>query len=133
MPVPEYLACICRRQLRTQLVCHAAQQRADHGARKSEQAAQTEEISDESGGKRHADRITGAEQDRAEYVYHMLYGRALRAEHRDGKQAADNSNSNKHACDGQFTDVFRFHFDSLLLKIRQKWSSGPQPCPRPGA
>ena len=38
----EYLACICRRQLRTQLVCHAAQQRADHRAGEREQAAETE-------------------------------------------------------------------------------------------
>ena len=102
MAVPKTSAARVRRRFPRFPIRKAAQQRAEHTARKRHQASQAHEISKQAGRERPGHTIQGAKEHGIENVNHVLHRCALAAKDWEGKGAACHSNGAQEACKRQF-------------------------------
>ena len=94
-------------------VNETAQQSAEHTAGEGHKASETEQVSKQACDKRGQHPVPGAEQNRAQHVYHVLNGRALTAENGEREHTADDGDGAEDGGNGELFGV-GFHPDLLL-------------------
>ena len=96
----------------------AAEQRAEHTARESHQAAQTQQVAQQGGHEGYAHAIVRPQQDGTEDVDHVLDGGAFAAENGEGEDAAHDGEGAEHTGQRQLFCRVVFHDEcSFSIKI----------------